>query len=128
MSKILVMDMNENISRIPETILALIGGVAGILVGALFIHWVLSNIMGVSGFYYSIGFTQDYIFALFGIISLAGGVIGVVSGIIFKNCTKIASILSIIASIICLVGGIISLGIVGFAFLLIAGILGFVRK
>jgi len=126
--------MNEDISRIPESVLSIIGGVSGIIVG-LFLISVAFATMGP--IYYSqdycppdvySSYGPDLISLLFGLISLSGGVIGIVSGVIFKYYTKIASILAIIAGVLCLVGGIVIFGTIGFVLLLVAGILGFIKK
>jgi len=108
----------KNISRTTETVLSIIGGVAGLIVGTILIFTAFTIN------YYEPGFWL----MLLGIISVTGGAIGVVSGAIFENDTQIANILAIVASILCLIGGVVILGIVGFILLLIAGILGFVRK
>jgi len=112
--------MVNDISRIGETVLSIIGGVSGLIMGMIFIGFFFDS------FYYFMG--PDYFYLMFGALSLSGGVIGVVCGVIFKYHVKIASILAIIASVLCLAGGIVIFGVVGFVLLLVAGILGFVKK
>jgi len=112
--------MINDVSRTGEIVLSIIGGVAGLIIGVIFLFIAFDS--------YSHYYDFNYEPLLFGLISLAGGTIGVVSGAIFKYYTQIASILAIIASTFCLVGGIIIFGIVGFVLLLVAGILGFVKK
>ena len=121
--------MENDISRVGETVLSIIGGVSGLIVGLILISLsfaFLGNYCTLD-YYYSY-YGPDFLVLILGIISISGGVIGVVSGAIFKYYSKVASILSIIASILCLIGGIIVFGVVGFVLLLVAGILGFVRK
>jgi len=118
-----ILKPEEEISRTIETILAIFGGVSGIVVGLIFI--IMAFTTPVYDTYY---YEPEYWSILFGIISIAGGVIGLVSGAIFRNSVQIASILAIVACLLCLIGGIFVLGNVGFTLLLIAGILGFVRK
>jgi len=65
---------------------------------------------------------------LFAMISLVGGGLGITSGVLMNIKTKIASILAIVSSIICLIGGFIVFGMVGFVLLLISGILGLTRE
>ena len=120
--------MNNDISRVGEIVLSIIGGVSGLIVGIIFISLAFAYMGDYTGGYYYSYFEPDYILLLLGIISLSGGVIGIVSGSIFKYYAKIASILAIVASVLCLVGGVAIFGIVGFVLLLVAGILGFVRK
>ena len=112
----------ENISRTVESVLSIIGGVTGIIIGIIFIGSAINSFFD----YYYI--SPDYWLLLLGVISCTGGVIGVVSGAIFKRHVKIASILALIASVSCLIGGIFLFGMVGFVLLLIAGILGFVDR
>jgi len=125
--------MDENSLRKVEIALSIIGGVSGLIIGVIFIHFglyllfsyhIYSTILDGSNNLYG----PDYWPLILGILSLAGGVIGVVSGAIFKYHVKIASILAIIASILCFVGGIGIFGIVSFILLLIAGILGLIKK
>ena len=123
--------MVENTSRIAETVLSIIGGISGLIVGIFFIVFAFVTTSYILDYHYipdSSYFEPDFWSLLFGVVSLSGGVIGIVSGVIFKYYTKIASILAIIASVLCLVGGIVIFGIVGFVLLLVAGILGFVKK
>jgi len=119
--------MDNEISRVGETVLSIIGGVSGLIFGIIFIAMAFAT-FGYNVDYYYNYIEPDYWLLIFGVISLSGGVIGVVSGSIFKYHTKIASILAIIASVLCLAGGIVVFGVVGFVLLLVAGILGFVRK
>jgi hypothetical protein len=119
--------MSNDISRVGEIILSVIGGVSGLIVGLILFISAFNTIGVYCPTDYSY-YGPDYWLMLFGIISLSGGVIGIVSGAIFTYYAKIASILAIIASVLCLVGGLVVFGIVGFVLLLVVGILGFVRK
>jgi len=121
--------MVENISRIPETVLSILGGISGIVVGLILIVLAFStNYMDYSHIPDYSYYGPEFWSLLFGVTSLSGGVIGIVSGVIFKYYTKIASILALIASVFCLIGGIVIFGIIGFVLLLVAGILGFIKK
>ncbi|MCL2687994.1 MAG: hypothetical protein FWE58_05605 [Methanobrevibacter sp.] len=112
--------MDNDISRVGEITLSIVGGVAGLIIGVIFFVTAFMD--------YGYLYGPNYEALLFGILSLAGGTIGIVSGAIFKYYTKIASILAIVASALSLAGGVIAFGIVGFILLLVAGVLGLVRK